>query len=389
MEVFALDDVDIILLGIFGILFIIQLFYYLGIYNKINSRHKAVLKNKVNFTEEQPPVSIIIYGENDSESLNNNLPRILEQDYPEFEVIVVNDGVTVESDGVFARLERNYPNFYHTFVPEGSRYVSRKKLALTMGIKASKYDWLVFTDFDCYPAENNWLKTLARNFTEDTGIVLGYSSYDTKKGFSIRKINFSNLFNSMRYLGYALMKKPYMGIGRNMAYRKNMFFNNKGFSSFLNLQRGEDDLFINEVATRTNTRVEVSKDALVYVHPYSVKKHWKESRLNYFVTSQYYKGKQKYGLGFETFTRILFYGVLIAGIVKAILTANWILLAILLSVFIFRFIIQLYVINKTAVLLGEKRYYFLLVGFDILLPFNTLYYKIVRRFRRRKNFVSK
>ena len=99
------------------------------------------------------------------------------------------------------------------------------------------------------PASNQWLKLMARNFTPQTQIVLGYSGYDRTKGWLHKRTAFDTLFQSLRYLGFALAGKPYMGIGRNLAYRKELFFQQKGFSKYLNLQRGEDDLFINQLAT--------------------------------------------------------------------------------------------------------------------------------------------
>ena len=163
---------------------------------------------------------------------------MLEQDYPQFEVIVINDGNTDESEDYLTILEEKYPHLYHSFVPDSSRYISRKKLAVTLGIKASKYEWLVFTNANCMPQSNQWLRLMARNFTSRTQVVLGYSGYERGKGWLHKRAAFDNLFTSMRYLGFALAGSPYMGIGRNLAYRKELFYQQKGFSAHLNLQRG-------------------------------------------------------------------------------------------------------------------------------------------------------
>lgn len=162
---------------------------------------------------------------------------MLEQDYPQFEVIVINDGNTDESEDYLTILEEKYPHLYHSFVPDSSRYISRKKLAVTLGIKASKYEWLVFTNANCMPQSNQWLRLMARNFTSRTQVVLGYSGYERGKGWLHKRVAFDNLFTSMRYLGFALAGSPYMGIGRNLAYRKELFYQQKGFSAHLNLQR--------------------------------------------------------------------------------------------------------------------------------------------------------
>jgi cellulose synthase/poly-beta-1,6-N-acetylglucosamine synthase-like glycosyltransferase len=167
----------------------------------------------------------------ESENLRRNLGAVLEQDYPLFEVIVINDGNTDESEDYLTILEEKYPHLYHSFMPDSSRYISRKKLAVTLGIKASKYEWLVFTNANCMPQSNQWLRLMARNFTSRTQVVLGYSGYERGKGWLHKRVAFDNLFTSMRYLGFALAGSPYMGIGRNLAYRKELFYQQKGFSA--------------------------------------------------------------------------------------------------------------------------------------------------------------
>ena len=323
MEAFTFNTVELILLSAAGILFIIQLIYYFGLYNRIHIRNKAVRKEEVHFTQEMPPLSVILCARNEADNLRKILPSILEQDYPQFEVIVINDASTDETEDVLGFMEEKYPHLYHSFTPDSARYISHKKLALTLGIKASKHDWLVFTETNCMPASRQWLKLMARNFTSQTQIVLGYSGYDRTKGWLHKRVAFDTLFQSLRYLCFALAGKPYMGIGRNMAYRKELFFQRKGYSTYLNLQRGEDDLFINQIATPSNTRVETDINATMRIQPVYNYKEWKEEKISYMATARYYRGIQRYLSGFETFSRLLFYAVCIAGIVIGILHLHW------------------------------------------------------------------
>ena len=158
MEAFTFNTTELILLSATGVLLIIQLIYYLGLYNRIHTHNLAVGKEEVHFGRELPPLSVVICARNESENLRRNLPTILKQDYPDFEVIVINDGSTDESEDLLSALEEEYPNLYHSFTPDSARYISRKKLALTLGIKASKHDWLVFTEADCAPVSNQWLR---------------------------------------------------------------------------------------------------------------------------------------------------------------------------------------------------------------------------------------
>ncbi|MCS2690943.1 glycosyltransferase [Bacteroides hominis] len=390
MEAFTFNTAELILLSAAGVLLIIQLIYYLGLYNRIHTHNLAVGKDEVHFGRELPPLSVVICARNESENLRRNLPAILKQDYPDFEVIVINDGSTDESEDLLSELEEEYPNLYHSFTPDSARYISRKKLALTLGIKASKYDWLVFTEADCTPVSDKWLRRIARNFTPSTDIVLGYSGYERGKGWLHKRVSFDSLFTSLRYLGFALAGKPYMGIGRNLAYRKELFFKVKGFSTHLNMQRGEDDLFINQIANENNTRVETSPDSVIRMQPVEHYKDWKEEKVSYMATARFYKGSQRWLLGLETATRLLFYVACLSGIVFGILSFHWLAAGLVLLLWIVRYSAQAYVINKTANEMGDNRsYYFTLLVFDIIRPLQSLKFRLYRLYRRKGDFMRR
>ena len=390
MEAFTFNTAELILLSAAGVLLIVQLIYYLGLYNRIHTHNLAVGKDEVHFGRELPPLSVVICARNESENLRRNLPAILKQDYPDFEVIVINDGSTDESEDLLSELEEEYPNLYHSFTPDSARYISRKKLALTLGIKASKYDWLVFTEADCTPVSDKWLRRIARNFTPSTDIVLGYSGYERGKGWLHKRVSFDSLFTSLRYLGFALAGKPYMGIGRNLAYRKELFFKVKGFSTHLNMQRGEDDLFINQIANENNTRVETSPDSVIRMQPVERYKDWKEEKVSYMATARFYKGSQRWLLGLETATSLLFYVACLSGIVFGILSFHWLAAGLVLLLWIVRYSAQAYVINKTANEMGDNRsYYFTLLVFDIIRPLQSLKFRLYRLYRRKGDFMRR
>lgn len=390
METLIFDTTEKILLIATGVLFLLQILYYFCLYNRIHRRNRAVRRENVHFTQELPPVSVIICARDESENLHRNLHSVLEQDYPQFEVIVINDGDRGESEDFLTLQEEKYPHLYHSFVPDSSRYISRKKLAVTLGIKASKYDWLVFTEANCQPQSDQWLKLIARNFTSRTQVVLGYSGYERGKGWLHKRVSFDNLFTSMRYLGFALAGSPYMGIGRNLAYRKELFYEQKGFSAHLNLQRGDDDLFINHVVTSENTRVETDANAIVRSQPVFRAKDWREEKIGYASTARFYRGPQRWLAGFETLSRMLFYGTWIAAVVIGILNFHWVVAGIAFFSWILRYTMQAIIINKTAKDLNDKRrYYFTLPIFDILQPMQSLRWKLYCLFRKRSNFLRK
>lgn len=390
METFAINSTEQYLLTAAGILLVVQLIYYLVLYNRIGRRNRKAQRNELHFTQELPPLSVIICARDEAENLRRNLPAILTQDYPEFEVIVINDGEKNESEDYLLQLEEQYRNLYHSFVPDSSRYISRKKLAVTLGIRASRYDWLVLTEANCQPQSNQWLRLLARNFTPHTEVVLGYSGYERGKGWLRRCCAFDSLFNAMRYLGFALGGHPYMGIGRNLAYRKQLFYDQKGFSAHLNLRRGDDDLFVNQVAHGGNTRVETDPEAIVRMQPIYRGKDWREEKIGYASTARQYKGLQRWLAGLETFSRLLFYAAWLSMTVMGILHFHWMVAGIGVLLFLLRFAVQAIVINTTAQSLNEKyRYRLTLPLFDLLQPLQSLWWKLCYLFRDKREFLRK
>ena len=384
MELFTIDT---ILPAVSGVLFLTQAIYYLGLYSKLYTHSKAASSTILN--TENPPLSVIIVAKDAAHELQENLPSILEQDYPEFEVIVIYDHSADDCDDVLKLLEDKYPNLYHTFIPDSARYISHKKLGITMGIKASRHDWLVFTESNCHPQSNQWLKQMARNFTPATEIVLGYSNYEKASGWFNKKITFDTLLNSMRYLGMAIAGHPYMGTGRNLAYRKSLYYKQKGFAAHLNLQRGEDDLFINETANGHNTRVETSPESLIRISMPKYKRIWCEEKISYAATSRLFKGTARYLMGFETCSRLLFYAVTITTIVISIFLHQWITLGIAVLLWATRFVMQLIVFRKTAQAFGERKFCALLPVFDFLQPVWNGVFKLQRKFRRKNEFMRK
>lgn len=368
-------------------LFLIQAIYYLGLYNKIYTHTQK--ENNADVNLKHPPLSVIIVAKDAANELKENLPFILEQDYPEFEVIVIYDSAADDCDDVLKLLEDKYPNLYHTFIPDSARYISHKKLGITMGIKASRHDWLVFTESNCRPQSKRWLRQMARNFTPSTEIVLGYSNYEKTSGWFNKKITFDTLLNSMRYLGMAISGHPYMGTGRNMAYRKSLYYKQKGFSSHLNLQRGEDDLFINETANEHNTRVETDPESLIRISIPKYKRIWREEKISYMATSRLFKGTTRYLMGFETCSRLLFYIITIATIIISTILHQWIIAGIALLLWILRYVLQLVVFRKASTYLGERKFYALLPVFDILQPIWNLGFKLQRRIRRKDEFMRR
>ena len=378
-------SVSALLAGICGLFFLIQIIYIGGVYSKL---HTYFRRPKEAEPVDLPPVSVILVTKDAGEALNENLPAILEQDYPEFEVIVINDKSAGEDEFILKRLASRYTNLYHTFIPETARYVSRKKLGIAMGIRASRYEWIVVTGPFCCPVSSDWLKCLAREMTPETDIVLGYSNYFPKKGWFARRISVDSFFRSLRYLCMALAGHPYMGIGYNLAYRKRVYWEHKGFSDHLQLQRGEDDLFINAVANRYNTRVARGAESIVRLPVPAFKRIWREEKMSAMVTGHYYRGIAPFLNALETWTCGLFHLSWMVALAVSLLSHEWIMAGIVVLLGMVRFFTVMHFFYHTAWDLKEKFGFFLPV-FDLFRPAWSLIRYIQYLFCKKNDFLRK
>lgn len=265
-------------------------------------RRHAVLCNTAEKEDdgkiEYPSASIIVYAYDDAENLEKILPQLLTQDYPaRMEVIIVNDGAPAGVGEVVARLESRFSNLYMTFVPDNSRNLSRRKLALTLGIKAARFETVVLTCGNCRVLSDKWLRQLVRPIALGKEISIGYSYQavirnDDKGNESFRSPlslwkSVDTMWNTTEYLSWAIAGRPYRGTCNNLAYRRAVFFRNKGFSKSLSLKYGDDDIFVNEVSTRDNTAVELSRNSMIAVIDDDHDNLFKRDRLKYGFTSRF------------------------------------------------------------------------------------------------------
>lgn len=332
-----------------------------------------------------PSVSIIIVAKNESENLEKNLPSILTQDYPNFEVIVVNDGSTDESDVLLKRLEQDNAHLYHTFSPVlRDRAFGRRKLALTIGIKAAKNDVLLFTEADCAPISNQWISTMMAPLTEDKDIVIGYCFQEKEKGFFRRLARFDNLLFSLQYLSKAIRGKAFAGVYRNIAYRKHLFFDNKGFSSCLNIENGEE-VFLHQIIRTQESAVSLSPDSFVSM-PIETFSKWRQIKMSYMRAKSHFSGWDKSFFSLETLTRYLFYIVFGGTLAYAIIGQEWGSVAVIALIFIIRLITQLVVLSKATKHFKSTKIYFSILILDILQPIYNLYFKVASKSARKSRY---
>ena len=334
---------------------------------------------------EVPGVSVILAAHNEGYNLSNYLPALLSQDYPKYEVIVVDDGSEDNTREVVERYMTRDPRLHMTFVPYGARVRSTKKLALTLAAKAAQYDYLLLTDADCCPESNRWISEMMNGFLLPTqncqtskDIVLGFGAYFYEKGHINRLVRYDTLFNGLHYLGAALCGHPYMGVGRNLAYRKSLFFGSGGFTHLMDNKAGDDDLFVNHTSTRDNTAVALRRDAFTWSIAKTTFKEWWQQKRRHLSVSPAYRSETKWRLTMEPLTRGLFYAAVIAAVVYALHVSSWVLLAAAIGLFLVRWIVQTTILNVSARRMGLHRFnLFTVLWFDITLPLVSLYMLVV------------
>ena len=352
----SLDQWQLIVLLVFAFALLIQVVYYLSV------GLRPVCNKQPQPGDKLPPVSVIICARNEGENLKQFLPKILTQDYPDFEVIVVNDCSEDDTLMILAEMELTYKNLRHTSIEIDRKFSHGKKLAVTVGLKSAKNEHVVLTDADCYPASNQWLANMMACYTDGTQIVLGYGGYEPRKGLLNKIIRFDTLTIAMQYMGWAKAGHPYMGVGRNMSYTRSIFFEKNGFQSHYYLMSGDDDLFVNERATKRNTRIATSSESRTLSIPCESFAQWVSQKKRHLSTWTYYRLGTKIILSYELMSRLLFYAVLIVAIYPFGLYIE------AAAAYGFRLLVQMLVYKLNMRKFGERGFLFLIPIFDIVLP---------------------
>jgi biofilm PGA synthesis N-glycosyltransferase PgaC len=347
---------QLIVLAIFLSAFLLQMGIYFFVFLRLPLYKKE--KKEAAF----PGVTVLICAKNEEKNLEQFLPGILSQDYPEFEVVVVDDRSTDDTEELLMQMAAQNKQLRYTSIPVTDKLRRGKKLAVTVGLKAAAYDLVVLTDADCYPVSDQWLKRMASNFTGDVKIVLGYGGYESRKGLLNKFIRYETTFTAIQYLSYAIKGKPYMGVGRNLAYEKSLFFDNKGFAGHYHLISGDDDLFVNQNATRRNCAVEFSHESHTRSIPETSFRGWIKQKKRHLSAGGHYRTGSRIRLASEWISRVVLY---LSFIWLCVFTPLEVPVA---ALFVFLLLIRLYVFKLGMRRLDEK--YLLLPSllFDPVLP---------------------
>jgi len=342
------------------------------------------------YPEDLPAVSIIIFANNDEKWLNKFLPTILRQKYPSpYEVIVVDDASFDGTKDLVGDMMAYFDHLRIATVPEQTRSLSRKKLAVMLGIKAAQYDVVLNTNANCQVNSDHWLMAMMRNFGPGIDIVLGYSHFDhnsdRKLGKSYRV--FDEMTTSMQWMISAINHKTYRGISDNLAYRKELFYQNKGFSNSLDMKWGDDDIFISEIATARNTRLEILPAAFATSHFDDLPHAFSTLKSRRDFTSHFVKYKSQFR---KQAIMSLLYLLRLAALVTAITLAYSNILVIILAaiIFLITWLPTMLITFRNCYLLQLPLLFFSTPVLIVIRPLVNGYYKIKGLFTRKNNYTS-
>ncbi len=358
-----LSDPGRLIFLVFCIITFIQLFYYLFFFLRL-----ALFKTEPKNISQTHPVSVIICSRDEAANIVKNLPGALVQKYKTtHEIIVVNDNSLDESKYILEEFQRKFRQLQLIELKQEARFIPGKKYPLSVGIKTAKYEIVLLTDADCVPASEFWIEKMQQGFNNGIEIVLGYGAMHKTKGFFNKLVRWETFHTALQYLSYAKSGIAYMGVGRNLSYKKSVFFRHKGFSAHNHVPGGDDDLFINKAATKKNTTIVVDKEAFTLSDAPKNWKQWIRQKKRHYTTSKYYKAGHKFLLGLYAFSLFIFYPLFIV----ALFISDW---RLTLGVFGIRFLVQAFIIFKTTQKLDEKDLFPWFLFFDVWMFFYYLFF---------------
>lgn len=327
---------------VFCVITLVQLFYYGWFFRRL-----AFYSLPHREQSQQHPVSVIICARDEAARLVTHLPGALVQTYPStHEVIVVNHNSQDDTRFLLDEFKKTFKGLHIVNLEHEAIGIPGKKYPLSMGIKEARYEIVLLTDADCVPASEFWIHKMQDGYHNGIEVVLGYSPYKKNPGFLNKIIRFDTFHTALQYLSYALAGLPYMGVGRNLSYKKDVFLRNKGFSAINHVPGGDDDLFINRVATKENTAIVIDPDTFTLSEPKKTFSEWFRQKTRHYNAAKYYKPLHKFLLGLYSFSHMFFYPLMIVS-----LFFNW---RVTLALFGLRFVVQGYIFQKAMHRLDEE-----------------------------------
>jgi len=361
----------LIVFCVFIAVVVIQFLYYIVVFGKFSFAKPQTV------TPKRVPISVIVCAKNEEENVKKFVPLLAEQDYHTFEIVLIDDASSDNTLEIFEEFEKQYPNIKLVKVENNEAFWGNKKFALTLGIKAAKYEYLLFTDADCYPTSKDWITSMSAQFTQQKNIVLGYGAYEKISNSFLNKIiRFETLLTATQYFSWAKIGKPYMGIGRNMAYKREEFFKVRGFMDHMKIRSGDDDLFINQAANGDNTTICYVPNSFTYSTPKTRFKDWFTQKRRHVSTAKHYKLFDRNQLGLFYVSQLLF---LLLPVVLLAFQYQWIAVV---SIIGFRYLFAWLTLGFAAGKLKEKDVMYWFPIIEIVLIFTQLNVFITNTFSK-------
>lgn len=336
---------------------------------------RLLIHKKDSLTNNSEGVSVIICARNEENNIIKNLEKILKQDYPKFEVIVVLDQTADDSVHIVREFQKTYPHLKYIELERNQHRKFGKKVPLTVGIKGAAYEKLLMIDADCHPATDQWIKFMMSGYAEGKQIVVGYGPYTRFKGLLNKFIRFDTAAIAINYLSFAKNKRPYMAVGRNMGYEKQLWFDIDGFKKHYHIQSGDDDLFMQDAAKGSNVAIEMRPESWVYSYPKTSWKSWVKQKQRHYTTASKYRLINKVFLGIFPMSMIL----MLVSFFILIFSFEWWLFV--LSLLLFRCVMYWLIDGLLLKRFGQKDliilYPFLEIVHFIIIPF--IYYSSDRQ----------
>jgi glycosyltransferase involved in cell wall biosynthesis len=352
------------LLLAFGVVFLIQSYFYLYLFRAYAFHEQGIKKNFF------PPVSIVVCAKNEAENLKLLLPDLVSQDYPEFEIVLVDDA---SEDGSLETMksmqEKEHPsNVSFKVVPITAKQSKGKKFALTRGITEASHEIVMLTDADCRTVSRYWITSMVSGFADENKMVLGYGAYKKIKGSFLNKlIRFETFLTAVQYFSFARAGRPYMGVGRNIAYTKQVFAGANGFEAHLNIKSGDDDLFVNQISGYAKIGICDRREAFTESKPKTTFAAWIRQKRRHITTASHYRPYHKILLGLFYLSQIGFYTLFL----MALMTQTH--LTIIATLFLIRLFFWYLILMKSSRRLNEKDLIGLGPVYEISIIFIQLY----------------
>ena len=346
-KIFSHDMMEVTLYITLGI----QVLYYTLLITKIffNKQNTKIVNNA------DLPVSVIICARNEAAHLQKNLTSILNQDYPVFEVIVVDDASVDQTAVILQEFSLKYPQLKTITIRPEEKKTKGKKAALQKGIAHATHTFLLMTDADCWVTSNSWIRQMTAQFTDKQQLVLGAAPYLNQGQFLHDVVDYETLTTLIQYMGFAAWKQPYMGVGRNIAYTQALYQKVGGFQSHAHIASGDDDLFVQEAVLHTQAAICLAPEARMYSEAPTTWQQWWNQKIRHYSTGGTYRIAHQIFLAIFTLSKALIYFIFLYLMLKGQFTIK-IFVSYLLYISIL----------STLLFLFSKRYTFKLKWYKIM-----------------------